>query len=150
MTKGLNNEQTEIRRWPYVKNMIYSYPSLCTLHQQALTQQITPTYSGLSGGSEGSRKTEADRGQSVYPDGGAGIRGGASGHPADPAAGQRSGTAANYPGDLLEAHPPSAARRWRRTSLIALPGAGTASSSGGWRKLWPAGLSWPPEPKWTA
>ncbi len=58
MTKGLNNEQTEIRRWPYVKNMIYSYPSLCTLHQQALTQQITPTYSGLSGGSEGSRKTE--------------------------------------------------------------------------------------------
>lgn len=44
--------------WPYVKNMIYSYPSLCTLHQQALTQQITPTYSGLSGGSEGSRKTE--------------------------------------------------------------------------------------------
>ena len=45
-------------RWPYVKNMIYSYPSLCTLHQQALTQQITPTYSGLSGGSEGSRKTE--------------------------------------------------------------------------------------------
>ena len=44
--------------WPYVKSMIYSYPSLCTLHQQALTQQITPTYSGLSGGSEGSRKTE--------------------------------------------------------------------------------------------
>ena len=44
--------------WPYVKNMIYSYPSLCMLHQQALTQQITPAYSGQGGGSGGGRKTE--------------------------------------------------------------------------------------------
>lgn len=44
--------------WSYVKNMTYRYPALCTLHQQALAQQITPAYSGQSGGSGSGRKTE--------------------------------------------------------------------------------------------
>ena len=108
--------------WPYVKNMIYSYPSLCTLHQQALTQQITPTYSGLSGGSEGSRKTE----QTVVR---ASTQTAAREYEAVHLAIQQT--------QQLDsgAPTPSAARRWRRTSRIALPGVGTASSSGGWRKI---------------
>lgn len=45
--------------WPYIKNVIYSYPALRSLHQQSLAQQITPAYSGQSGGSSGNgRKTE--------------------------------------------------------------------------------------------
>ena len=44
--------------WSYVKAMTYRYPALCTLHQQALSQQITPAYSGQSGGSGSGRKTE--------------------------------------------------------------------------------------------
>ena len=39
--------------WPYVKNMIYRYPSLREQHDAMLHMQTTPAYSGMSGGGDG-------------------------------------------------------------------------------------------------